>query len=135
MIQNKAVLHFRNGQILKGIVNDFSPNTKEIFHLAPVDALPGNKPLEFNISSLKAVFFVKDYTGNRSYRETKEFDNSKPTFGLKIRVIFKDGEVMVGTTNGYDPKRPGFFLFPADVKSNNDRCYIVRAATAEVTLV
>ena len=36
-----------------------------------------------------------------------------------------DGEVLVGSTLGYDPKRQGFFIFPADPKSNNVRVYIV----------
>jgi hypothetical protein len=47
-------------------------------------------------------------------------------------VIFKDGEVLVGTTTGYDASRPGFFLFPADEKSNNERIFVVTAAVKTV---
>ncbi len=35
--------------------------------------------------------------------------------GRKVKVLFKDGEVLVGSTMGYDIKRLGFFLFPADI--------------------
>jgi hypothetical protein len=36
--------------------------------------------------------------------------------------------VIVGTTTGYDPKRPGFFLFPIDPSANNMRAFIVNSA-------
>ena len=45
-----------------------------------------------------------------------------------MEVTCKDGEVMVGTTTGYDPKRPGFFLFPVDPSSNNMRVFLVTSA-------
>jgi hypothetical protein len=55
--------------------------------------------------------------------------------GRKLRIVFKDGEVLVGTTQGYQPGRQGFFVVPADAKSNNERCYVVSAATQEVGFV
>ena len=51
-------------------------------------------------------------------------------------MVFADGEVIVGTTQGYQPGRPGFFMVPADQADNNiERCYVVTAATSEVTLL
>jgi hypothetical protein len=38
----------------------------------------------------------------------------------------------VGTSLTYDATRPGFFLFPADPQSNNERVFVVRAATTKV---
>ena len=134
MSQNKIVAHYLNGQLFKGVANDFFP-TKELFHLAPMDAPPGSKPVELQITGLKALFFVKEYDGNPDYHETNEFDPSMPLVGRKIKVIFKDGELMVGTTNGYQPIRPGFFLIPADSNSNNERCYVITPATTEIMLI
>ena len=48
---------------------------------------------------------------------------------------FADGEVLIGTTQGSQPNRPGFFLDPADDGSNIERCYVVAAAVQEVTFV
>jgi hypothetical protein len=48
--------------------------------------------------------------------------------GRKIGVVFKDGEVLVGTTQGYDRSRPGFFVVPADAESNDERVYVRLAA-------
>jgi hypothetical protein len=56
----------------------------------------------------------------------------KALSGKKIEVTFKDGEVLVGTTTGYDTQRPGFFLFPADDKTNNTRTFVVTAAVKGV---
>ena len=41
-------------------------------------------------------------------------------------------EVIVGTTQGYQPGRPGFFVYPADAASNNERCFVITAATRRV---
>jgi hypothetical protein len=134
MSQNKIVAHYQNGKLFKGVVNDFFPN-KETFHMVPMNTLPGSKPVELTITGLKALFYVKEYDGNPQYNEKKEFDPSIPLVGRKIKVIFKDGELMVGTTNGYQPTRPGFFLIPADINSNNERCYIVTPATVQVSFI
>ena len=67
--------------------------------------------------------------------ESNEFDPAHPPAGRRIRVVFKDGEVLIGTTTGYQPGRPGFFLVPADSDSNVERCYIVTAATREVKFI
>lgn len=134
MIQNKIVVRYQDGRVIKGITRDFFPN-KDIFHLVLMDAQPGSKPLEVRTQDLKAVFFVKDFAGNPKYDDKKEFDPTKPVIGRKIQVIFKDGELMVGTTNGYDPKRPGFFVMPADLQSNIERCFVFTPATREVSFI
>ena len=126
----KVVARFVDGRILKGFTQDFNPN-RDLFHLDPVGDSPG-KPIEIWIKELKAVFFVKDFVGDSSYNERKSYlDGSKPQ-GRKMEVTFRDGEVLVGSNLGYDPKRPGFFLFPADPDSNNLRIFAVSAAVKNV---
>jgi len=133
MVQNKIVLHYQDGRIVKGFTADFSPN-KEVFHLIQKEGT-ASKPSEVRLGELKAVFFVKDQTGNPQHNEKKEFDPAKPVVGRKIRVLFKDGEIFVGTTQGYQPNRPGFFCVPADGQSNNERCFIILSATQSVSIV
>jgi len=50
-------------------------------------------------------------------------------------LLIKDGEILVGTTTGYRPGRPGFFLVPADTESNIERCYVVATATEEISFL
>lgn len=134
MLQNKIVVRYADGRLLKGVTSDFFPN-KETFHVSPVAAAPQEKPHEVRIADLKAVFFVKDFAGNPDYKEKKAFDPAKPVSGRKISVRFKDGELLVGTTTGYQPGRIGFFIAPADPKSNAERCFVVTDATTEVKLM
>ena len=134
MIQNKIVIHYQDGQLLKGITNDFFPN-KDSFHLTPPDASPGTIPLIVSVSDLKAVFFVRKFDGNSRHDDIKEFDPAKNLIGRKLKVTFKDGELMVGITTGYEPNRTGFFLTPADPQSNIERCFVVTKATKEVSLI
>lgn len=123
-----------DGRLLKGMTADFFP-AKETFHLVVADMPSGTPPVEIRMRDLKALFFVKDLDGNPDYDERKEFDPSRPPVGRALRVAFNDGEILLGTTTGYQPGRPGFFLVPADPKSNNERCYVVTASTKDVRFV
>jgi hypothetical protein len=134
MIQNKIVVRYQDGRMSKGYTSNFMPN-KDIFHLLPLDAPAGSKPLDVYVNVLKAVFFVKDFTGDSQYQEKRTFDTVKPVVGKKIKVVFKDGEELIGTTQGYQPGRPGFFVFPADAESNLDRVFVFSAATSQVSFV
>lgn len=50
-------------------------------------------------------------------------------------IAWSREDAEVGTTQGYQAGRPGFFVVPADKGSNNERCFVVTAATAEVSLL
>jgi hypothetical protein len=134
VIQNKIVVRFQDGKIIKGYTGDFLP-TKPAFHIMPLNAPAATKPFLVQVADLKAVFFVRDLVGNPAHRERLEFAADKPAVGRKIRVVFKDGEILVGTTQGYDPGRTGFFIVPADFESNNERCFVVGSATAKVSFI
>jgi hypothetical protein len=131
---NKVVVRFADGRTVKGTTADFVP-TKELFHLNVLTDTAGAKPIEINTRALKAVFFVKDFEGDSQHVESNAFDPSRPPAGRKLRVEFNDGETLLGTTTGYQPGRPGFFLTPADLGSNIERCYIIAAATRKVSFV
>ena len=131
---NQIAAHYLDGHVVKGHTNDFLP-AKESFHLEPMDNPAGGKLVEVRVAELKALFFVKNFTGDPQHTRSQEFDPSKPLAGRKMRVVFKDGEIMVGTTQGYQPGRAGFFLIPADPQSNNERCFVVASATQEVALI
>ena len=129
---NKVVVRYQDGRLLKGFTGDFFPN-KDFFHLALDEGGQGAKPVEVRTADLKAVFFVKDFRGNPQHEERRAFDGSRAVVGRKIQVMFKDGEQLLGTTQGYQPGRPGFFIVPADGQSNIERCYVISAATKAVS--
>jgi hypothetical protein len=131
---NRVVAHFADGRLIKGTTSDFMPE-RGSFHVAETGGAPGAKPVEIHMKELKALFFVKDFAGNPQHAQRNEFDPARPLAGRRIKVVFKDGEVMLGTTQGYQPGRPGFFLLPADAEANNERCYVVSAATEHVSFI
>ncbi|HWS16240.1 MAG TPA: hypothetical protein VN450_08645 [Candidatus Methylomirabilis sp.] len=124
MEPSKIVVRYRDGKILKGTTQNFFPN-KPVFHVNRLGASGTGDLVEVKLENLKAVFFVRDFAGNPKYDERKRLLEGEKPQGRMIEVTFRDGEVLTGTTTGYDPNRPGFFLFPVDPKSNNMKVYVV----------
>jgi hypothetical protein len=128
-MQNTVVAHFRDGTLVKGVTNNFFPN-KPGFHVVEHDS---GARREIATTDLKAIFFVKDFAGDAERDERSDIERTG--FGKKMRVEFEDGETLVGYCQGYSPDRPGFFLFPADPGSNNDRIFVVTAATRSAAFI
>ncbi len=126
----KVVVRFSDGKLIKGFTHDFFPN-KERFHLIPIDN-PSGGAIEVSMKDLKAVFMVGDFVGYPLYKERKKYVEGEKPSGKKVEVTFIDGEVLVGATLGYDPKRQGFFIFPADPKGNNIKVYVVSSVVEKV---
>ena len=124
-----VVVRFMDGRILKGTTRDFAPN-KPNFHLFPWGE-EGDKALDIVVGSLKAIFFVKSYEGDKQHVTDNSFAKARGQ-GRKIMVTFQDDEVLAGFTMGYNPKSQGFFLIPADPDCNNSRVYIVNSAINKV---
>ena len=131
MEHNKLVLHYADGRILKGHSEDFSP-TKPNFDLFQATAETTGKSNRILVQELKGVFFVRDFEGDSQYNERKTFSDNERPAGRKVEVTFKDREVLVGSTMGYDSQRQGFFFFPLDHQSNNLRVFVINAAVSKV---
>lgn len=122
---NTIVIHTVQGGIVKGSTGDFRPN-QEKFHVN----LENGEVAAMSVPKLKAVFFVKDLTGDANREDS--YEDVVAGGGRKVQVTFKDGEVITGFTTAYSKERLGWFLVPADEGSNNLRIFVVNAAVAEV---
>ncbi len=125
------VVRYADGRILKGFSHDFYPGRPR-FHVVVAMGELTHKTVEVRVKDLKAVFFVRDFVGDPSYNERKEFLPGQVVPGRKVEVTFADGEVLIGSTMGYEPRRPGFFFIPADPQSNNLKVFAVAAAVSKV---
>lgn len=125
MAINQVVVKFKDNTVAKGKTSDFFQN-KAQFHLEEIDG----EISEINIEDLKAVFFVKDFEGNKDHQDN--YKDHIAAGGRKIKVLFADGETVVGYTLAYSPDRAGFFMTPADLQSNNERIFVVKSATDKV---
>lgn len=125
----KIVVRFADGRVVKGTTEDLAAN-KALFHLTEAET---GKRYEVNTEELKAIFFVKSFEGRAEYHEKQDVE--RVGLGKKIRVSFKDGETVVGYTQGFSPARATFIVFPCDPDSNNEKVFVVTAATAKVEFI
>jgi hypothetical protein len=130
-LRNQVVVRYLDGRIDKGYTHDFTP-LRDTFHLTLEDG--SGTILTVDVNDLKAIFFVKTFSGDRNYIEKKFFEQvDQSRFrGLKIRVVFNDGEIIRGISLGYNEKKKGFFLIPVDPDCNNDRIYIIASACKDI---
>jgi hypothetical protein len=131
-MENKIVVHMKSGAIHKGVTHDFAPE-KEGFYLLPAEG--GGTPIRVGMDDMKALFYVKDYIGNREFVAERSFDEAgrEPQ---KAIVHFNDGEEIWGFLGeGSDEDTTGFFFYPADKRDNNTRIFVVRSALKELRSV
>jgi hypothetical protein len=123
-MENKVVVHMRDGRVHKGITHDFDPD-EDSFHLLPAEG--GGVPVRLDVDKMKALFYVKDYLGNRDFVSPRRFGQAAG-IGRKAIVTFTDGEVVYGIVTNEDERRRGFFVAPADPDDNNVRIFVVRSS-------
>ena len=132
-IDNLVVAHYLGGKLTKGHTPDFS-QSRDTFHIyTDDDQIEGSLVY---IGDLKAIFFVKTLKGNPGYEDPIFSEEEiKGLAGMKLRIHFRDGEVMYATTEGYSPARKGFFVFPIDQHCNNERVYVNINSTESVEVI
>jgi hypothetical protein len=125
----RIVARFLDGRLLKGYTRNFDPR-KSVFEVFEWGFDDRVEPVHVKVRELKTLFFVRSFNGNSTYNERKDFDG--PFTGKRLSLEFTDGELMVGTTFGYDAERQGFFFFPADAASNNEKVFVNLAAVKRI---
>jgi len=131
MEPTKVVVRYRDGRIVKGFTQNFFPN-KPTFYVHPANSRNPEDRIDITVKDLKAVFFVRDFSGNAKHKERKKLSLEDRPQGRFIEVTCKDNEVLIGSTAGYDAQRPGFFIFFIDSQGNNVKAYIVADAVSKV---
>ena len=136
MLKKKAVVKYQNGEIIKGWVEDFRPD-RDSFILFPLIEYSEEERMEINFNSLKAVYFVKDFIGNKDYKKVRTFDVDRKITPSQRKLIvnFKNGEHLYGTSHSYGRYKVGFFVYPIDPKDNSDRIFVINKAIESVRLM
>jgi hypothetical protein len=130
-MEQKIVVHMRGGVVHKGVTQDFEPSGPT-FHLLPAEG--GGVPMRIETRDMKAMFWVKDYLGNRNFVSRRDFTDSG-TVGRRAVLEFQDGESMWGTVEDERESWGGFFFRPVDEGDNNLRVFVVRTSLKEVRWV
>jgi small nuclear ribonucleoprotein (snRNP)-like protein len=136
MDNEKVIVRFLNGKIIKGYLSNFSLLNDYIFI---TDEMSNTQKIP--LRELKAVFYVKSFEGNKHYSAKKSFAKINQK-GNKVLVRFEDGERLTGYLEGDVPwkrgfllesKKGGFFVIPSDDKSNNIKVFVISTSVADVT--
>ena len=138
----KAVTRLINGKVLKGYIDEFSPDQNEV---NIKEEITGDLHT-VKIGDVKAVFFVRSFEGDQEHKERKSYGIAKVK-GQRVFVKFRDGEGLVGFLEGdvpwekgfflskQDSSRKGFFLLPVDEDTNNIKVFVVSSSVDAVTVV
>lgn len=127
--RNKAVVAFLDGRRLKGYIYNFSAQ-KDRFRLFFEQDTLQREGTDVQMKELKAIFFARDFVGNSEYTESPILTSQNG--GRKVEVTFRDGEKLVGTTDAYSAQKIGFFLVPADPRSNNLRVFVITKNATQI---
>jgi len=117
---NRLVVRYGDGRMMKGFSRNFMPSKGQI-DLWPVPDGPPETRITIPLTHLKAAFFVHDLEGLPA-KVSPSPPERDVRAGRRILVTFSDGEVLSGTTLSYSPGGPGFFMVPADDKTNTSGC-------------
>jgi hypothetical protein len=143
-MKEQVVVRYKDGTTLKGAAVDFSENSDHI----SIEIADRYEIKKIDLDLLKAVFFVKSLEGEKNYRERKSFAPHGKK-GDRVFIKFMDGESLVGFLSGdvpWDRKKgyflaakqmgqKGFFLIPADEKSNNMKVFVILSFVEDVSVM
>lgn len=136
MEKRKVIIRKLSGEILKGYVEEsLDPVTGKENHIS-ITSLT-EELIRVPKSEIKALFFVRKFSGNRDYSEVKFFESQPRIDGLWVRVYFFDNEAIEGiVANSINFLiEDGFYLKPPDPNSNNRLMYIVKSALKDFTVL
>jgi hypothetical protein len=123
----KVVLRYLDGQVVRA----YAPLFEEGSDPVPAADISG-APLFVPLSQLKAVFFVRTFTGNPDY-DPPRTSESAPARGSGRTVLlqFGDGERVAGEVHEKSDLAKGFYLTVLDPEDNNLLAYVNPASLAE----
>jgi hypothetical protein len=110
--EHRVILHTVDGHVKRGTIRDADLKDTSIrldLQTGTIDTIPMDK--------MKAIFFMAQA-------------GAKPAepSGQKIRVTFNDGRQVSGFSDDHEAGDVGFFMIPADARTNTARIYVFRGA-------
>ncbi len=115
----KVIIRYGDGRVVRA----FSPLFEEGSDLLPAVGLSG-EPHFVSLSELKALFFVRTFTGNPTYDAPKVPSASGAPGARIVSMLFRDGERMTGEVGASADLSRGFYLTVPDPEDNNLLVYV-----------
>jgi len=134
MDKRKVIVRKLNGEIIKGYMES-SPDLSQgdmidVFSLT-------DEHIRIPKNELKALFFVRKFSGDREYSEVKFFERQPRIDGLWVRLKFHDNETIEGILSNTIRflVDDGFYLRPPDPNSNNRLVFVLKIALRDFTVL
>ncbi len=116
---HRVVLHTVDGQVKRGLLIDAALDAGELVLVAQGPA----EPEVVGTDNVKAIFFM-----------LAPGEKAAPPEGKKVRVTFRDGRQVAGYSPDYQDGTIGFFMIPADTRTNTGRIWVYQAAVRQVAV-
>jgi Family of unknown function (DUF6982) len=134
MDKRKVIVRKLSGEIVKGYMEsnpDLTHGDSIVLTSLTDDMIHVPK------QEMKALFFVRKFTGNKEYSEVKFFESQPRIDGLWVRLKFHDNETIEGIVSNTIRflVDDGFFLKPPDPNSNNRLMFVLKVALRDFTVL
>jgi len=134
MQRRKVIVRKLGGEIIKGYLETIPQlrDRKDISIVSLTEEL-----ITVPKQEIKALFFVRKFSGDKEYSEVKFFKNQPRIDGLWVRVTFIDSETVEGIVSNSCRflLDDGFYILPADPISNNRLIYVPKAALKDFRIL
>jgi hypothetical protein len=115
--EHRVIIHTLEGQVKRGIIRDVDLLDEAI----ALEQQTGFTPERIPGKRVKAIFFMLPAGARQPQTE-----------GEKIRVTFNDGRQVAGFSKDFRSGGQGFFLIPADNRTNTARIFVYRSSVQAI---
>jgi hypothetical protein len=116
---HRVVVHTVEGLVKRGVITDVTLDADTL----PLAPQPDAAPERLPTGKVKAIFFM-----------LAAGEKAPTAEGKKVRVTFNDGRQIAGFSPAYSDVGPGFFMIPADTRTNTGRIWVYRSAVKSVAV-
>jgi len=116
---HRVVVHTVEGQVKRGLLEDPDLGAAELALLPQ----PGGAAETIATDKVKVIFFM-----------LQPGEKAAPPEGKKVRVTFRDGRQVAGFSPDYQEGGVGFFMIPADTRTNTGRIWVYQASVRQVAV-
>jgi hypothetical protein len=115
--EHRVIIHTVEGQVKRGVIRDVDLLDEAI----ALEQQTGFTPERIPGKRVKAIFFMLPAGARQPQAD-----------GQKIRVTFNDGRQVAGFSRDFKSGGQGFFLIPADNRTNTARIFVYRSSVQAV---